>query len=109
MIKFPANFLLLSFLAGLTTTALLLPFWKRFCVRFQLVDDPGVRKIHTQTTPLAGGLAIFSGLLLPILFGAVFLFSGTIFDQSNLLIYGFKRRVLELVAIIFGGAMMLAT
>jgi len=98
-----------SFLAGLGCTAGLLPFWKVLCNRLGCVDDPGERKIHQHRMPLAGGLAIFAGIVIPILFALAALYGGEIIDQSHLLVYGFKRRGWELGAILLGSALMLAT
>ena len=60
------NICLLSSLGAALVTALMLPLWRTWCRRIGLVDDPGHRKIHEQPTPLAGGLAIFTGLLLTL-------------------------------------------
>jgi UDP-GlcNAc:undecaprenyl-phosphate/decaprenyl-phosphate GlcNAc-1-phosphate transferase len=52
--------------AGVATTAGV-PLWRAWCTRTGLVDEPGGRKIHEHPVPLAGGLAIGTGLLLPLL------------------------------------------
>ena len=54
-------------LAGLVVTAATLPFWRTRCRHAGLVDDPGERKIHDRPVPLAGGPAILTGILLPLL------------------------------------------
>ncbi len=100
---FPANAYLLAFLGGALGTAVSLPLWRAWCVRTGLVDDPGHRKIHDTPIPLAGGLAVLTGLLVPLLLGAAAL-------QFNLLpagavekiSYGFERRGLQLAAILVG-------
>ncbi len=38
---------------------------RRFAPRWGLVDQPGVRKVHTTPTPLGGGLAIWLGVVAP--------------------------------------------
>lgn len=43
------------------------PFWARWARRFNLIDQPGERKIHQQATPYGGGLAILFGILLTII------------------------------------------
>jgi UDP-GlcNAc:undecaprenyl-phosphate GlcNAc-1-phosphate transferase len=58
---------LLSFLSAGLATLLSLPAWRAWCRRAGVVDDPGQRKIHDQPIPLAGGLAILTGLLIPLL------------------------------------------
>ncbi len=54
-------------LAAAFITFATLPIWRAGCRGSGLIDDPGDRKIHEQPIPLAGGLAILSGLLLPIM------------------------------------------
>src|SRR5437588_5070896 len=51
----PFAFCLLSLLISWLLTAALL----RLAPRFGLMDDPNVRKVHTQRTPRGGGLAIY--------------------------------------------------
>ncbi len=36
---------------------------RRLAPRIGLVDQPGARKVHTRTTPLGGGLAIWLGVV----------------------------------------------
>jgi len=40
---------------------------RRRAVQWGLVDEPGERKVHTRTTPLGGGLAIWLGVITPLL------------------------------------------
>ncbi len=42
---------------------------RRFALRLGLMDAPGHRKVHTVATPRNGGIGIFWGIALPILFG----------------------------------------
>ncbi len=58
-----------AFAAGMAATWLALPPWRAWCRRTGLVDDPGQRKIHSEPIPLAGGLAVLTGLLVPLLLG----------------------------------------
>ena len=39
--------------------------------RWGLVDHPGQRKVHTTTTPLGGGIAIWLGVVVPLALGQV--------------------------------------
>lgn len=39
-----------------------LPVWRAVCLRANLVDAPGHRKVHDTSMPLAGGLAVFTGI-----------------------------------------------
>lgn len=53
-------------LAGAGVSFLTLPLWRSWCVRGGLMDEPGPRKIHQQPVPLAGGLTVLTGVLLPL-------------------------------------------
>jgi UDP-GlcNAc:undecaprenyl-phosphate/decaprenyl-phosphate GlcNAc-1-phosphate transferase len=66
-VNFPASLYLFSALGGAVSAAISLPFWRALCRRIGHVDDPGHRKIHDTPVPLAGGLAVLTGLLLPLL------------------------------------------
>jgi UDP-GlcNAc:undecaprenyl-phosphate GlcNAc-1-phosphate transferase len=101
---FPFNFFAATFAGAFLTTLLALPFWRKWCLRFQLVDDPGERKIHDQSMPLAGGYAVLTGILLPLAAGAGLVASGLLkVSFTNLIAHGLERRGLELAAIALGG------
>ena len=109
--------------SAFVAAAVSLPLWRRWCVRVGLVDAPGHRKIHDRTVPLAGGLAVMTGLLVPIALAALFLWwqgiegrppaeaafltSGMDSGSASLLRYGFGRRALELGGILAGAVGML--
>ena len=46
---------------------------RRWGPRFGLVDRPGHRKIHETPLPTSGGLAIWLGIVLPLLVGQIVL------------------------------------
>lgn len=69
MLSFPFNFEALALVSAFATTLLTLPLWRKWCWRHGLVDDPGHRKIHDQPIPLAGGLAVLTGILAPAVIG----------------------------------------
>jgi UDP-GlcNAc:undecaprenyl-phosphate GlcNAc-1-phosphate transferase len=64
------GFYLLCLIGAATLTAGLLPLWRKWCRQRGLVDDPGPRKIHGQPIPLAGGLAVLTGVLASVLLAA---------------------------------------
>src|ERR1017187_9886977 len=100
---FPFNYFLAAFAGAFLTTLLALPLWRKWCLRINLVDDPGKRKIHDKPVPLAGGLAVLTGILLPLAAGAILLKTGaTIFHHPQPIQHGLERRELELVTIAFG-------
>ena len=74
MLSFPFNFEALALVSSFTTTLLTLPMWRKWCWRHGVVDDPGHRKIHDQPIPLAGGLAVLTGILAPAVIGIGVLF-----------------------------------
>lgn len=59
--------LILSGIAFITTF-LVTPWSRKLATRFGMVDRPGERKIHTQDVPYGGGVAIFIGFLVGLLF-----------------------------------------
>ena len=64
---FPVGLYLLALVGGAVISAASLPLWRRWCEHVGLLDEPGHRKIHTSPVPLAGGLAVVTGLAAPIL------------------------------------------
>ncbi len=100
---FPLNAYLLAFFGALLATAASLPLWRAWCERTGLVDDPGHRKIHHTPVPLAGGLAVFTGIALVVL-GSVAVVQLHLLDReaAEKLSYGLGRRGPQLVAILFG-------
>jgi len=101
---FPYTVYMAAALAAAVVSAGALPRWRELCRRRGWVDAPGARKIHDAPIPLAGGLAILSGLLLPLagLGLAIFLqwFNPAATDR---LLYGLQHRAGQLAAIL-GGA-----
>jgi UDP-GlcNAc:undecaprenyl-phosphate GlcNAc-1-phosphate transferase len=118
-VTFPNNIYLMAIVSAAATVFLALPLWRKWCVRVGLVDDPGRRKIHNEPVPLAGGLAVMTGLLLPSLMACIVLAvhraSGTDASAQDsghgglvdpysayLLKYGLGHRVIELTGIFIG-------
>jgi UDP-GlcNAc:undecaprenyl-phosphate GlcNAc-1-phosphate transferase len=103
-VNFPFNFFAAAFAGAFLTTLLALPLWRKWCLRTNLVDDPGHRKIHHTPVPLAGGFAVLTGILLPLGTGAVLLKLGIVkISSANAIIHGLDRREVELV-VLAGGA-----
>jgi len=104
-LTFPLNVYLAAFFGALATTFATLPLWRIWCERTGLVDDPGHRKIHDTPIPLAGGLAVLTGLLVPLVAATLALKLQLIGESSSApLTYGLGKRALQLVAIAFGAA-----
>jgi UDP-GlcNAc:undecaprenyl-phosphate GlcNAc-1-phosphate transferase len=101
---FPFNFFLGAFGCAFLASLLALPLWRKWSLRVNLVDDPGQRKIHDKPVPLAGGFAVLTGILLPMILGAAGIRFGFVkISSSSLLAYGLEKRGLEMAAIA-GGA-----
>ena len=130
--SFPSNVYLFAIVSACVTVLAALPLWRKWCLRTGLVDEPGHRKIHDQPIPLAGGLAVMTGLLIPTLLACLVLCwqrtggdgggasaipgspsHGTgrfaLLDPGSafLLQYGLGRRGLELAGIFLGALGML--
>lgn len=113
---FPSNIYLASFATAALITALTLPWWRYWSRRVGLVDDPGHRKIHRKPVPLAGGLAVLTGITMTLTAAAVALWlAGRGFGDGateraewiepyawELFRYGFSRRTLQLLTILLG-------
>jgi UDP-GlcNAc:undecaprenyl-phosphate GlcNAc-1-phosphate transferase len=102
-VNFPVQLYFAAFLsAGLVSFAAL-PLWRRVCERFGLVDEPGGRKQHGAPIPLAGGLAVLTGLILPLAAAAVALLADwPRVPARELLVYGLGKRAVPLMAIAAG-------
>lgn len=103
---FPYNYYLAAFCGALGTTLLAVPLWRRWCLLTGHVDDPGHRKIHSEPVPLAGGLAVLTGMLVPTIMAVILIKLGFFGTGDAPLVYGLKRRSLELAAICFGAVGM---
>jgi UDP-GlcNAc:undecaprenyl-phosphate GlcNAc-1-phosphate transferase len=108
-VNFPFNFYLVAFAGAFLTALLALPLWLKWCLRKNLVDDPRDRKnydapkIHDTPVPLAGGFAVLTGILLPLVIGAIFLKLGILkISSAPLIVHGINRRAIELAVIAFG-------
>ncbi len=100
---FPYNFFAAAFLGAFITSLLALPWWRQWCVRTNLVDDPGHRKIHDAPVPLAGGFAVLTGIILPLAAGAALLKLGIVkVSSAGLIVHGIDRRAIELIVLALG-------
>ncbi len=103
--SFPFNAYLLSFGGSFLIAAFSMPLWRAWCLHAGLNDDPGHRKIHDKPIPLAVGLAVATGILLPLIGGAAVVQLGLLnVSVSAPLEHGFGRRIFQLAAI-GGGAL----
>ena len=106
---FPFNFFLAAFAGAFLTTLLALPLWRKWCLHTNLLDDPrdgknyDAPKIHSGAVPLAGGFAVLTGILLPLIAGAGLIQFGLIkISFANLIAHGLERRGVELAVIALG-------
>jgi UDP-GlcNAc:undecaprenyl-phosphate GlcNAc-1-phosphate transferase len=111
---FPYNVFALALLGAGLTTVVSVPFWRNWCRRVGVMDDPGERKLHSAPVPLAGGLAVMTGVLAPVLAGAALTAART--GLSRLLLnpstarifgHGFEKEAIQLAAILAGALGML--
>lgn len=56
-----------SFIVSMLVTTLIIPAVKKLAFRFDFVDKPNSRKVHTHPMARIGGLAIILGALVPLL------------------------------------------
>lgn len=84
-------------------------FWTRQARKWNLLDHPGPRKIHSGSIPLSGGLIIGTGILLPLL-SAVCLSEFAFLEDSFMAfsVSQLKRHTIQVGAIVCGVLAMLA-
>lgn len=100
---FPLNFFAAAFMGAGLTSLVALPLWRKWCLQANLVDEPGHRKIHEAAVPLAGGFAVLTGILVPLLVGAGLLKLGLVKSATaGLIVHGLDRRALELAVLAAG-------
>jgi UDP-GlcNAc:undecaprenyl-phosphate GlcNAc-1-phosphate transferase len=103
LMEFPFNVYGLAFSGAWACTWLTLPLWRAWANHIGLVDDPGHRKIHAAPVPLAGGLAVYAGMVLPLLWGVIALQADFGFArEATVLSHGFSRRAMQLGALMIG-------
>ena len=106
---FPVGLYLLALVGGAVISAASLPLWRRWCEHVGLVDTPGHRKIHDHPVPLAGGLAVVTGLATPILAASAWAWLGPLPESfAHVVAHGLAKRGWQLVAILGGATAMLA-
>lgn len=71
------------------------------------MDDPGHRKLQSSPIPLAGGIAVMTGLLAALLGGATLAWLHSSSGTIGLFHYGLGRRAIELLGITTGAMAML--
>ncbi|HSH95421.1 MAG TPA: MraY family glycosyltransferase [Roseimicrobium sp.] len=105
---FPFNLYVLGFALAFIGALGSLPLWRKWCIKVDHVDDPGHRKIHHTPVPLAGGLAVFTGMLLALAGLAIAMKSGWMGTATQApLSHGAEQRIGQMVAILLGAAGML--
>jgi UDP-GlcNAc:undecaprenyl-phosphate GlcNAc-1-phosphate transferase len=126
-VQFPWNIYVYSCISACVVTLLALPMWNKLCRASGLIDEPGHRKIHDETIPLSGGLAVFTGCILPLIVAGILVwqqsggrgFNETLMRPTNdtkpqaapalfdshsafLLRHGFDVRAVRLAGIVLG-------
>jgi UDP-GlcNAc:undecaprenyl-phosphate GlcNAc-1-phosphate transferase len=112
---FPYNVFALALFAGGLTTALSVPWWRSWCRRNGVMDEPGqARKLQSAPVPLAGGLAVMTGLALPFVvvvlvavarMGLSRWIIGS--NAARLMAHGFDKDAIQIVAVMAGALGML--
>ena len=104
MTVFPTAIYLMALVSAALSTGLTLPAWRRWSERRGLMDRPGHRKIHDTPISLAGGLAVLTGILIPIVVGLVLLTLDFLpADMAVPFSHGFLHRGWQLAAVLLGG------
>lgn len=94
-------------LSAAMATAVSVPFWRAWCLKSGVMDDPGHRKIHTRPIPLAGGMAVMTGLMVSLLAGVIVTVAGTRLNVAGLFEHGLSVRTTQLLGLTAGAFGML--
>ncbi len=116
--SFPLSAYIAAAISGFLVAFFSARLWGGWCEAAGHVDDPGRRKIHSEPVVLSGGLAVMTGIVLPLLAAAAWLWFANPSNPfpsapplaetpSALLGYGLGKRAVQLLAILVGGAAML--
>ena len=91
---------LLTFIISFLITYLSLPVLRALAFRFNILDFPGIKKMHKIATPLLGGVALYLGLIAGLFFNArnIFLFAPVLTGATFIFILGLVNDVIELSA-----------
>ena len=101
---FPLDLYLFALLSGAAGAAGSLPIWRMICHRLEVMDYPGHRKIHTHPIPLAGGLAVLTGLIVPLVIAMSVVMTGSDFTDgpSPILTEGFGSQASRILTMLAG-------
>ncbi|RME96114.1 MAG: undecaprenyl/decaprenyl-phosphate alpha-N-acetylglucosaminyl 1-phosphate transferase [Verrucomicrobia bacterium] len=101
--RFPDQLYLLAWLGGFLCTLAATPWWRQWCRRAGHMDAPGHRKIHREPTPLAGGPALLTGLVLPLAMAWLVLQTDWLdAGTRDRLLHGLARRGGQLGVVLLG-------
>ena len=105
---FPGWLYPIIFSAAALVSGLAAKWWIAFSLRIGLLDCPGIRKIHAKPIPLAGGLIVATGLVIPLAFAALIVKLQLLGPElTEISSYGLNARTLQLVGLLFGALGML--
>ena len=90
----------LTFIISFLVVYLSLPVLRALAYRFDVLDIPGIRKMHKVATPLLGGAALYLGLLAGLFFNTrnIFLFFPVVLGATLIFILGLVNDIVELSA-----------
>ena len=108
------EFMVAGFLASAILTVILTPVVRASAPALGLIDLPGERKVHVQPTPRGGGIAIFLGVLIPVVVLVVICVAGpagriAIVDEVLQELRGSSHLALQLAAIAAGAIVLFLT
>jgi len=105
-LAFPENLYVLGGIGAFVVSVATVPIWRVWAKRIGMVDDPGHRKIHSTSIPLAGGWAVLFAIAAVLGAGVIAVklgfFSVTGAGGQDLLNYGVSKRGAQLVVILAG-------
>jgi len=99
------------FLFSLSLSIILTSWAKKVAIKYNFLDIPGERKVHTKAKPLLGGLAIFLSFSLTIIIHLLLMFT---FKESSLLpaylkmhLPGVVKELHRVITLLLGGFLIM--
>ena len=91
---------LLAFIVSFLVTFISVPIFRALAFRFKILDIPGGRKVHHVPTPLMGGVAVYLGFIIGVLFNLskLHFFLPLIVGATFILVFGLLNDISEIRA-----------
>lgn len=106
--EFPWDLYLCATISGAFCSWISTPLWVVVSRRIGLMDQPGHRKIHTNSTPLAGGPALMTGMIAGGAISLVWMLLVGSAGTGEAVEHGLGVKSSQILALVLGSGLMFA-